>query len=417
MRILVVSQYFPPDMGAPAGRFHDFAQRWRAAGHEVTVVTGLPHFPGGRIHEGYRGRKFFFTEVDAGIQVARCRIVTWPGRGGRPASYATFLAAASIRVVFDRRLRADVVIATSPPPTVGLPGLLAAWTRRVPLVLDVRDIWPEAIVQSGRLQNRLVIAFFESVARFLYRRARRITTVTAGWKRRLAAIGVPEEKIEILPNGVDLENFDEEARRALPPILANLDSQADWISYAGIFNRPQGLDIVLAGFARLREKDPGIYARTQLVLMGEGPEEAALRSQRARLRLERVVFLPRQPRSVAHRLLRRSRALLVTLRPRKDTSTVPSKLYECLASGRPVLYQGGGEGAEVVRNFAAGMVVAPGDCDALATSMLTYLRDPKLAEQHGSQGRQAVSEVFDRRAIAERFATSLESLVPSRRGP
>ncbi len=410
LRILVVSQYFPPDMGAPAGRFRDFAQRWIAQGHEVTVVTGLPHFPGGRIHEAYRRRAPFFSEELDGVRVARCWIHTRPGRGGRPLAYATFLLTACIRVVFDRSLAADVVITTSPPPSVWLPGLLAAWTRRVPMVLDIRDIWPEAIVQSGRLKNPLVAGIFEGGARLLYRLADRISTVTHGWKARLVELGVRADKIEILPNGVDVETFDAEAEGPLPPAFDALDPACAWFTYAGILNTPQGLDIVVDGFARLRDLDADAYARSQLVLVGEGPREQELRDQSARLGLDRVVFVPRQPRAAVYALLRRSFAVLVTLRPRKDTSTVPSKLYECLASGRPVLFQGAGEGAETLRTAGGGTVVTPGDPDAIASAMASYVRDPERADREGARGRSFVIEGFDRSAITSRFADLLESV-------
>jgi glycosyltransferase involved in cell wall biosynthesis len=410
VRILVVSQYFPPDMGAPAGRFHDFGRAWVDAGHHVTVLTGLPHFPSGRIQEDYRRHGLFSTEEVDGITVKRCWIYSRAGRGGRPLAYATFLVTACMRALFDRSLGYDVVIATSPPPSVGVPGIAAAWRRRVPLVVDIRDIWPEAIVQSGRLRNPALIWLFESMARLLYRVANRITTVTSGWKSRLVEVGVPAEKVEVLPNGVDIGAFDEQARSERPEVFEALDPDAHWITYAGIFNSPQGLDIVLDGFQRLKEKHPEAYARCQLVLVGEGPREEELRHQARSLDLERVVFVPRQPRAAVFSLLRRSFAVLVTLRPRKDTSTVPSKLYECLASGRPVLFQGGGEGAEAVRRADAGSVVTPGDPDALAEAISRYVSDPGLAEAHGTKARAFVEASFDRKTIALDYLRLLTAL-------
>jgi hypothetical protein len=409
MRILVLTQYFPPDMGAPAGRFYDFAQHWRAAGHEVVVVTGMPHFPGGVLHEGYR-RRLFLREVRDGIDVRRCWTFTSRARfAGRGMAYATFLLSACVYVLA-ARLPVDCVVATSPPPTVGLPGLLAAWRRRVPLVLDIRDIWPEAIVQSGRLTNPLVIRVFEGLARALYRAATSITAVTDGWRERLTEIGVPREKIHVLPNGVDVSAFDAQADGTLPPALVALEPGARWFTYAGILNTPQGLEVILEAAARMRERAPEEYRRSLFVLVGEGPREADLREQAQRLGLDRVVFLPRQPRGTVYALLRRSFAVLVTLRPRKDTSTVPSKLYESLASGRPVLYSAGGEGAETVQQAGGGVVCRPGDPEALCDAMLRYLRDPGEAERHGACGRAFVAEHFDRRRLAEEFAALLAAV-------
>jgi len=409
VRILVVSEFFPPEMGAPAGRFYDFAVKWIAAGHQVTVVTGFPNFPGGEIHEAYRGRWRQTEEID-GIDVRRSWILTGNRRGlGRPTAYASFLASSSLQVLL-ARLDYDVVVATIPPPSVGLPGLLAAARKRVPLVLDLRDIWPEAIVQSGRLTNPAVIATFEAMARFLYRRATAITAVTRGWKDRLVKLGVPAEKIHVLPNGVDVARFDAESQGELPEAFSALDSGAHWFSYAGILNTPQGLDIVLDGVARLRDLDPEAYQKSQFVFVGEGPRGSELRAQAARLGLDRVVFVPRQPRDAVYALLRRSHAVLVPLRPRKDTSTVPSKIYESLASGRPVLYQAGGEGAEMIQRSGGGHVVPPGDPDALAEAMRAYLHDPGLADEDGRRGRSYAKGHYDRGRIAGEFARLLEDL-------
>jgi len=407
VKILVVSQFFPPEMGAPAGRFHDFAQSWIAEGHEVTVITGFPNFPAGVIHAGYRRRVYMRETID-GVDVRRCWILTTPRRLSRPLSYASFLLSSTLCVLL-AKLRYEVVVATIPPPTVGIPGLVAALRRRVPLVLDLRDIWPEAIVQSGRLRNPLVIRVFEGIADFLYRRARRITAVTEGWRARLVEMGVPAEKLAVLSNGVDVGAFDE-GLEALPADFEALEPDAHWFTYAGILNRPQGLEFILEAAARMRERAPDLYAKSQFLLIGEGPIEAELKALRAELGLERVVFVPRQPRQAVYACLKRSFAVLVTLRPRKDTSTVPSKLYECMASGRPVLYQAGGEGAATLRRAAAGSVVEPGSAAALCEAMRAYLRDPASADAHGRAGRAYVAEHYDRRVLARRFSDLLAGL-------
>ena len=407
MKILVVSLYFPPEMGAPAGRFYDFAQHWLKAGHEVTVVTGFPNFPAGIIHEGYRGRLSQREQID-GVDVRRCFILTAKKRFlSRALTYATFLVSSTLRVLFMRR-QFDVVIATSPPPTVGLPGIVAAWRQKAPLLFDIRDIWPEAIVQSGRLKSPLIIGLFEATARLIYRKSSKIAVVTEGWRERLMEIDVPGDKVEVLPNGVDVAAFDRDASEALPSAFDVLDPDAKWFTYAGIFNRPQGLEVILAAAKRLRETAPELYEKSQFVMIGEGPLGAELREEVAREQLERVIFIDRQPRAAVFATLARSFANIVSLRPRKDTSTVPSKIYECMASRRPVLFSAAGEGGETIRRAGAGAVTAPGDADALAEAMRAYLEDPASAERDGASGRAFVVENFDRGAIALAFAELME---------
>ena len=407
MKILVVSLYFPPEMGAPAGRFYDFAQHWLKAGHEVTVVTGFPNFPGGVIHEGYRGRFAQREQID-GVEVIRCWILTAKKRFlSRALTYATFFVSSTLRVLFMRR-RFDVVIATSPPPTVGLPGVVAAWRQRAPLVFDIRDIWPEAIVQSGRLKNPLLITLFEGTARLIYRKSKKIAVVTEGWRERLIEIDVPGAKVEVLPNGVDVAAFDRDASEPLPEAFSVLDPEASRFTYAGIYGRPQGLEVILSAAKKLREVAPELYQKSQFVLIGEGPAGDELREQVEREQLDRVVFMGRQPRSAIFAMLAQSFANLVSLRPRKDTSTVPSKIYECMASGRPVLFSAAGEGGETIRRAGAGTVTPPADADALAEAMRAYLEDPARADRDGASGRAFVVENFDRGKIALAFADLME---------
>lgn len=408
--------FFPPEMGAPAGRFYDFAQYWVRSGHRVTVITGFPNFPGGRIHDGYRGRFFQREEID-GIDVWRCWLVTRKGRFGRSLAYATWLLSSTVIALFGR-WRADVVVATSPPPIVGLPGRIASWRRGVPLVFDIRDIWPEAIVQSGRLTHPLLIHVLETIARYLYRTSTRVTAVTEGWVERLTELGVPREKTAVLPNGVDVNGFDRDSRNPLPADFAALDPEARWFTYAGIFNTPQGLEVIFEAAARLKERDPALYARSQFVLVGEGPRETELKALQQSLGLDRVVFIGRQPRAAVYALLRRSFAVFVTLRPRKDTSTIPSKIYECMASGRPVLFSAAGLGAETIERAEAGTVTEPGDRDSLYSAIRAYLEDPARADAHGASGRSFVEEHYDRAKIAQAFEALLAACAdaPARSG-
>jgi colanic acid biosynthesis glycosyl transferase WcaI len=410
--ILIVSQFFTPEMGAPAARFQDFGSMLAQRGHRVTVITGFPNSPSGIVPIGYR-RRLFQRERIGDIDVLRGWIYASPRLGPLTKSlgFASFAASASLQSLV-RRLRADVVIATSPPPTVGIPGLLAARRLRAPLVLDVRDIWPEAIAASGRVRSGPLIRTLEILERALYQRAAAVTVVTEGKRARLADKGVEPEKIHVVPNGVDLQRF-EGTDATDPDLLGALGVDPDRfvVLYAGIMNPPQGLDILLDAAVRLRAQDPDVAKRLQVVLVGAGSERRRLEQRVREEGLGDLVRLcPEQPRDRIPGLLRAAGAVAVTLRPRRDTHTVPSKLYEAMASGRPVLVSADGAPAELLHEAGAGMATPAGDADALARSIRRLLDEPTKTRLLGAEGRRFAAR-YDRRRLVDALEGILEGVV------
>ena len=415
--ILVVSQFFSPEMGAPAARFHDFGKLLALRGHRVTVLTGFPNSPSGRIPDAYRGRALQRETID-GITVLRGWIYASPklSKFTKAAGFASFAASASLQALL-RRVRADVVIATSPPPTVGVPGMLLARRLGVPLLFDVRDIWPEAIAASGRLQSGTLIRVLERLERAIYAASAAVTVVTEGKRERLLEKGVAPEKVFVIPNGVDLRRFEEqqpmpaEAWRAL-----GLDPDRFTLVYAGIMNPPQGLDVLLDATAKLRASAPDLAARFQLAMIGAGSlrEHLMARVQSEGLG-DHVRFVAEQPRDAIPPLLRTAGAIAVTLRPRKDNHTVPSKLYEAMASGRPVLVSADGAPAEILREAKAGLATPASDAEGLAHSIRTLLADPARAAEFGAAGKHYAA-AFDRGRLVERFEEVLRFTVAHYKG-
>ncbi|HEY8494679.1 MAG TPA: glycosyltransferase family 4 protein [Myxococcota bacterium] len=402
LHVAVVSQFFWPEMGAPAARWHDFGKLLVERGHRVTVLTGLPNSPTGVVPEAYRRRVALREEID-GITVLRGWLYASPRLSAATKSlgFASFALSASAQALL-RRLDADVVIATSPPPTVGVPGIVAARRLGVPLVFDVRDLWPEAIASSGRLRSGLLIRTLTALADTIYRQAAAITVVTEGKRERLIEEGVPAEKVVVIPNGVDLGRFLD-----VPPLEAEelralgFDPERFLVLYAGIMNPPQGLDVLLDAIQRLAARRPDLATRVQLGLVGGGSERERLE---ARVRAERldglVRFAPVQPRERIPPLLRAAGAITVPLRPRRDTHTVPSKLYEAMASGRPVLVSADGAPNEILREAEAGLATPAADAEALADSIETLLTKPALAQELGANGVRYARR-FDRRALVD----------------
>jgi len=416
LRILVVSQFFTPEMGAPASRFHDFGKLLVERGHAVAVVTGFPNSPTGVIPAEYR-RKVSQRESIDGIEILRGWLYAAPTltNWAKSIGFASFAASASLQVLV-RRLRADVVIATSPPPTVGIPGMLAAWRLRTPLVFDTRDIWPEALASSGRVRNDGLIRLLERLEAMVYRRSAAVTVVTEGKRDRLIEKGVAPEKIRVISNGVDRARF-----AAAEPLSAEelralgLDPARAIVLYAGIMNPPQGLDVLLDALEGLRSQSPTLAARMQLALAGGGSE---LRRLERRVREEGlrdfVRFVGVQPRERMPALLKAAAAIVVPLRRRDDDHTVPSKLYEAMASARPVLVSADGAPGRILRESNAGIATAAGDAEALTASFRTVLERPEVARAFGARGA-AYAERFDRGVSVDRLEALLRALVPPSR--
>ena len=277
--ILVISQFFTPEMGAPAARFHDFGKMLVERGHRMTVVTGFPNSPSGVLPEAYRGRLRQVERID-GIEVLRGWLYTSPKLTPvtKSLGFGSFALGSSLRGLFGR-LVADVVVATSPPPTVGIPGFLTSRRLGVPLIFDVRDIWPEAIVESGRLKSGLLVRSLAAIERNLYARAAAVTVVTEGKRTRLMEKGVPARKIEVVPNGVDLSRFERVDPQGAALLAEHgVDRDRFAIVYAGVFNPPQGLDLLLDAAAALRD-EPFTERRPQFVLVGNGSERDRLMAE------------------------------------------------------------------------------------------------------------------------------------------
>lgn len=409
MRILYVSQYFPPEMGAPAARVYELSREWAAQGHEVTVLTGFPNHPDGVIPPEYRG-EWLRREVVDGIQVVRVPIYVAPNRGvlKRSLSYVSYAASASLLGPFLTQ-RPDVLIATSPQMLTAVAGFWLSAVHRVPFVFEVRDIWPRSIVEVGAMPARHpVIRGLEALERFMYRQADRVVVVTDSFVDELAGKGVPHEKMKVIKNGVDLELFqprepDEAIRREL-----GLGPHDFMCLYVGTHGMAHGLETMLKAASRLRS-----HKDIRLVLVGEGADKAALKEKARQEGLTNVVFVDKQPRDRIPRYLAASDVSLVLLRETPLFKTVlPSKIFEILAAGRPIILGVDGEARKLVVDDArAGVFVKPEDDAQLAQAIVRLKSEHGMCVEMGRCGRAFVEENFSRRVLAAAYTQGLEDLL------
>lgn len=415
MRIVYLVQQFPPEVGAGPGRVAELAGHWIAAGAEVTVVTGMPNRPEGRIHREYRGRLFMEEDV-AGIRVLRSWLYASPKHGfaGTLANNATFMASAVVHAI-GRLGYADVLIASSPPFFPHVAGWLTSSARRIPLVLELRDLWPDYLVDMGVLRSTGVAArALYSLERFLLRRARHAVVVTESFERRVVGKGIPASRISVIPNGVELGSYYASQEPAPLPVVEPVVGTRV-VGYLGNMGAGQGLRAVLEAAAQVAAADPSV----RFVLAGDGPERRGLEALAGQLGLRNLVLAGPIPKDQTRAFYNACDVCLVPLaNVPVFQETVPSKLFEVLACERPVLASVGGEAARIVRMSGGGLVASPGDPSAIAQGILELLRrDPHELRVMGRRGRRYVAEHYERGRLAARYLELLREVAGYAREP
>lgn len=407
MHILYVSQYFPPEVGAPQARVSELSRAWVKAGHTVHVLTGMPNYPTGELPEEYRGRVLAREVFDA-VNVVRTWIYATPNKKivRRSLAYVSYaLSAVSLGQWFAPA--PDVVVATSPPILVALAGFLIARLRGAPFVFEVRDLWPESIVAVGALpEGHRAVAAMRSLEEFLYREADRIVVVTESFRERLRDRGVPEGKISVVTNGVDLERFSPAAEGNAPDADAELREELGLApehvvcSYVGTLGMAHGLHAVLDVAARARAAEPAL----RFLFVGEGAEKSKLEARARDEGLDNVVFLGQQRRDRMPSLYRISDVCLVPLRKSElFTTVIPSKMFEIMAMERPLVISVDGEARRIVERSGGGLFAPPEDVDAMLEAIRSLARSPALREEMGRAGRSFVEREYDRDALAGRY--------------
>lgn len=398
-RVLLVTHYFPPEVGAPQARLSETARSWAADGLRVTVLTGMPNHPTGILPDAYRRAVRRIERVD-GYRVVRTWLYATPNEGfvRKTLGHLSFMVSS---VVLGGRAAgpADVVVVSSPTFfSLGSAWLLARM-RRARLVVEVRDLWPAIFVQLGVLTNRRVIAVLEKLELAAYRAADAVVTVTHGFRDDIVRRGIPAEKVHVIPNGVDLDRFRPD-QPAATDVRARLGAGPDdtLVLYVGAHGVSQGLTSIADAAARLTEV-PSI----RFAFVGEGADRQRLQAHVARLGLANTTLLPAVDRDEIPGLLAAADICLVPLRdvPLFDTF-IPSKMFELLAAGRPVIGSVRGEAARILTEAGA-VVVPPEDPASLAEAVRALAGKPARRAEMGRDGRAHVAAQFDRAALADRY--------------
>lgn len=399
MNILILSHYFPPEGNAPASRTYENSRRWVEAGHQVTVITCAPNCPEGVVYKGYSNKLYQRERVD-GIDVWRVwtYIAANEGTVRRIANYVSFMVSAFCFSFFVKR--PDVLIATSPQFFCGWAGVLVGFFRRIPFILEIRDIWPESIVAVGAMNNSRLVGFLERLEKIMYASARHIVTVGEGYRQRLIGKGVPAERISVVMNGVNRSLFtprapDEKLKRQYNVINKFV------CSYSGTIGMACGLRVVLdaARILKHRGMDDIVF-----MLIGDGASRKELEGEALEMRLDNVIFTGRQPKEMMPEFLGISDVCLVHLRKTDLFTTVmPSKIFEAAGMAKPIINGVGGFAAEFIRNAGAGVNIEPENSAQLIDALLRLRQDPMFCESCGAAGRDYVIARYDRDKLAQEY--------------
>lgn len=403
MKILFLSHYFPPEGNAPASRVYEFCRRWATAGHDVTVITCAPNVPNGKVYPGYKNR-LSARETRAGVKVLRVWTYIAPNKGTfrRSLNYFSYMVSATIASAGIGR--PDIVVATSPQFFCGFAGLLVSRIRRLPFVLEIRDIWPESVEAVGAVRNRGVLGLLGKMERRMYDGASHIVTVGEGYKLRLGERGVAGDKVTVIHNAADRSFF--HPREPNPDLLNRYGLKGRFVcSYIGTIGMASGLEVVLRAARLLKGEGRDDIA---FLLVGDGAIKAELEKKARGEKLDNVVFAGLQPKNAVPEFLAASNACLVHLRKQELFTTVfPSKLLEAAAMRKPVILGVEGYAAEYLRNAGGGVAIPPENEIELAYAVKKLASDADLCRQMGDSAAAYLSQHFDLDVLASSYLSLL----------
>ncbi|GAA4226568.1 hypothetical protein GGQ68_004804 [Sagittula marina] len=402
MHILFFTDNFPPETNAPASRTFEHAREWVKAGHQVTVITCAPNFPTGKTFDGYKNKLWQEEEI-AGIRVVRVwsYMTSNEGFAKRTLDFTSYMATGFVAALFVRR--ADIVVGTSPQFFTAVAAWGAAALKRRPFVFELRDIWPESIRAVSAMEDSKLLDLLEKLELFLYRRARVVVAVTHAFKRNLIARGIDPDKIAVITNGVDSTRFKPMPKDAA--LLDQLNLNGKFVAgYIGTHGMAHALD-TLVETAHLLNDDPQCK-NIRIVMLGDGASRQALIEKADGL--HNILFLERVSKEEVPRYWSILDVSIIHLK-RNDLfkTVIPSKMFECMGMGTPILHGVEGESAEIIESTGAGQLFEPQNPHDLKNRLKTLHTNPELCAKLSVQGLQSAPQ-FDRANLAKEMLAILE---------
>ena len=406
IKILIITEYFPPEIGAGSNRAYDLAKHWASFGAKITVLTGFPDYPDGVRPINYRGLKFLREKKDD-VEIIRTLTYSVPNIGffRRILSYLLFLFSSIVQGTKAVGTQ-DIIIATSPPFFVGISGYVISRLKNIPFIFEVRDLWPESIVQLGQLKNKLLINILEKIEIFLYKKAIHIVPVADSSVEILISKKVAPDKITVIKNGVNVEE--------ITPLLEdrNLKFQLGLsnkfiVSYFGTVGLSHALETVVET-AKIAVNISDIF----FLFIGNGAEKQNLLEKAQKLNLNNTIFLDSVEREQLARYYSITDVQIVSLKNidlfRK---VIPSKIFEIMSYEKPILISVDGEARKIVEESNSGLYVVPENAINLFEKIVLLKNKPELCAAMAKNGRNFVKNNFNRKKLALDYFNLIEKIL------
>lgn len=412
MNILFIHQHFAPETVGTSTRAVEIVDDLLKRGHQVTVVTGIPSHPS-TIRNGEVSRKQPKEENYNGAKIYRVWAFGSPKKDNfirRMMTYASFMVLGGWKALFVPG-KFDALVAISPLPN-GVSGVVVSKLRKLPLMFDVCDIWPDCAVAVGMLKPSLTLRIAQWLEKKIYNSSERIGVVTRGFTENIVAKGIPREKVRLLPDWVmpelyDPEKIDRTAARK------NYDLEGKFVvSFLGNFGMLMGIEAILDTAAVVQKTDPDVL----FLFVGKGAELPRMEEKIARDNLKNVRIIAYRPREEVPAMLKASDVLIVTYMKSELTQiTVPSKIYEYLSIAQPIVAGVDGVIGEILTEAKAGLISKTRDPEEMAAHILKLKADPELGRQMGINGRQYAIDNFSFKRVSDDYEQAVKETAQARR--
>ena len=408
MKLLILTQYFPPEIGAPQNRLYELALRLQKKGVEVSVLTAMPNYPQMKIHQNDKG-KCYCKETLNELKIHRAWIYVSQSKSiiSRLLNYFSFVISAFFIGAFKLK-KQDVLMVESPPLFLGITAYLLAKLKGAKLLFNVSDLWPESAEKLGIISNKFLLSMATKLEEFCYKKSSLISGQTQGIVNNIST-RFPNKNVYWLKNGVDINFYDvnKEIEKDAWKNENNYSNEDFILFYGGIIGHAQGLEVILNAAKKLDE-----YKNIKFVLLGNGPEKEKLIKLRDELKLTNLRFFDAVPKSEMQRIIMSTNATIIPLK-RLDLfkGAIPSKIFENLALKKPIILGVEGEAEELfIKQGKCGVSFIPEDSEDLAKQILKLYNDRNLVIELGENGLKYVSENFNRDKIAEEFYNQISNL-------